>query len=117
MEAVYNDNTAVFAAKQLISTISAKLGSRHSESCWRLLMDKLVYSLMVGTNSRGRIHLISASCSAPGNRLVMKLLKVCHHLNPSVKSKLHELITSYRTSLAADNIGCSVLRAAKHLTN
>ena len=115
MEAVYNDNTAVFAAKQLISTISANLGrSKYSDNCcWRLLLDRLVYSLMVGTNSRGRNHFISASCTAPGNRLVMKLLKVCQHLNTSVKNKLYELITSHRTILAADNIGCSVLKAAK----
>ena len=116
MEAVYNDNNAVFAAKQLVSTISANLGAKYSsDCCWRLLLDKLVYSLMVGTNSRGRNHFISASCSAPGNRLVLKLMAVCPHLNTSVKSKLHQLITSYRTSLAADNMGCSVLRAAKHL--
>ena len=117
LEAVYNDTTAVFAAKQLISTISAKLGrSEYSEDCcWRLLLDKLVYSLMVGTNSRGRNHFISASCTAPGNRLVMKLLKVCRNLAPSVRNKLYELITSYRTILAADNIGCSLLRTAKDL--
>ena len=117
LEAVYNDNTAVFAAKQLISTISAKLGrSKYSEDCcWRLLLDKLVYSLMVGTNSRGRNHFISASCTAPGSRLVMKLLKVCRNLNPSVRNKLYQLINSYRTILAADNIGCSVLRTAKDL--
>ena len=116
MEAVYNDNTAVFAAKQLVSTISANFSAKYSsDCCWRLLLDKLVYSLMVGTNSRGRNHFISASCSAPGNRLILKLLAVCPHLNTSVKSKLHQLITSYRTSLAADNMGCSVLRAAKHL--
>ena len=117
LEAVYNDNTAVFAAKHLISTISAKLGrSKYSEDCcWRLLLDKLVYSLMAGTNSRGRNHFISASCTAPGNRLVMKLLKVCRNLSPSVRNKLYELITSYRTILAADNIGCIVLRTAKDL--
>ena len=116
MEAVYNDNTAVFAANQVVSTLSAKAGSTNSsDSCWRSLLDKLVYSLMVGSNSRGRNHFISAACSAPGNRLVMKLLKVCQHLNTGVKSRLYQLISSYRTSLAADNLGCSVLRAAKHL--
>ena len=114
IEAVYKDRSAVFAAKQLISTISAKIQYSRDKS-WVQLLDRLVGKLIGGTNSTARSHFLSAACSTTGSPLVTKLLKVSHYLSDNVQTKMSEMISSCRTSLAADNIGCSLLRSVKNL--
>ena len=82
---------------------------------WTELLDKIAFKLLIGQNSEGRAHILTASCHPTGHVMVMSLIKNSRSLSSSVRTNLMTTISSYRTVLSADNTGCQVFRAAKDL--
>ena len=109
IEAVYKHKTAVFAARQLVSTLCENI-EHSTDVTWTQLLDKLVYKLIAGTNSRGRNHFLAAACSDSGSPLMIKLIRVSQHLSASVRTNFLNMISSSGKVLQADSNGRSVLK-------
>ena len=114
IEAVYKDNIAIRVADLAISKLNEKV-KKTKELQWTELLDKIVFKLLIGQNSEGRAHIVTASCHPTGNVMVMTLIKNSRNLSSSVRTNLMTTISSYRTVLSADHTGCQVVRAARDL--
>jgi len=113
IEPVYKDANGN-SSRALITTIKKikSLFIETGDSKWRELLDKLVFKLLVGSNSEGRSHLVAASCHVSGHKIVATLVATSGSgcLSDSVRANLVQTILSYRTVLNADNIGCQILK-------
>ena len=114
IEAVYKDKIAIRVAVLSISKLVEKL-NKTKELQWTELLDKIVFKLLIGQNSEGRAHLLTASCHPTGHTMVLALIKNSRSLSSSVRTNLMTTISSYRTVLSADSTGCQVFRAARDL--
>ena len=114
IEAVYKDKIAIRVAVLAISKLVEKL-NKTKELQWTELLDKIVFKLLIGQNSEGRAHLLTASCHPTGHVMVLALIKNSRSLSSSLRTNLMTTISSYRTVLSADSTGCQVFRAARDL--
>ena len=114
IEAVYKDKIAVRVAEFTISKLVEKF-KKTKEVKWTELLDKIVFKLLIGHNSEGRAHILTASCHPTGHVMVLALIRNSRGLSSSVRANLMATITSYRTVLSSDSTGCQVFRAARDL--
>ena len=113
IEPVYKDPSDN-SSRALITTIKT-IKERFLEtgnSKWKELVDKLLFKLLVGSNSDGRSHLVAASCHRSGHKIVASLAAASKAgcVSDSVRTNLVQTLLSYRTVLNADSIGCQILK-------
>lgn len=113
IEPVYKDPSDI-SSRALITTIKT-IKERFLEtgnSKWKELVDKLLFKILVGSNSDGRSHLVAASCHRSGHKIVASLAAASKAgcVSDSVRTNLVQTLLSYRTVLNADSIGCQILK-------
>ena len=112
IESVYKHETSVKAATLMIDQVKVSLEKTGSPA-WKELLDKLVFKLLIGVNSEGRSHVVSASSHPRGHKLMISLLKCSQCISANVRKNLVDTINSYRTSLSSNQNGCKILSLAK----
>ena len=104
VEWVWRDQSAVFACRALVAVVADQSGGRE-------LLDLLAAALLTTSQPRSsRPLLIAAACHEHGSLLVSCLARARHSLSPELASHMEQTLRKYRSALAANQQGCSVLK-------